>query len=330
MGLLSTSRSSATAVQRARTDNFGGRCDALSDTTLAELAVASLIEEAQLTPKPALVDARGSGAHRDLDLPLMLRSARALEPTFAALARASRGRMPSATLRAELAQLGRAGEQDMMRATDGSNAHRGAIWIVGLLVAGAAIVFDEDAPLASPALPLHAYGHAHANAHAHVHSHAARVCELAAQIACFPDRFTAPADSHGERARRRYRVGGARQEAQDGFPHVIGVGLPALRAARANGIGENDARLDALLAIMASLDDTCLLHRAGLAGLRAGQCGARAVLAAGGASTAAGRAALEVLDAELLSLNASPGGAADLLAATLFIDRLAHRAASGS
>ncbi|SEK08210.1 triphosphoribosyl-dephospho-CoA synthase [Paraburkholderia diazotrophica] len=324
MGLLSTLRSDAAAVRRARVDDFRGKYGALSDASLAELAVASLIEEAQLTPKPALVDARGSGAHRDLDLPLMLCSARALEPTFAALARASRGRMPSATLRAELAQLGRAGEQDMMRATDGSNAHRGAIWIVGLLVAGAAIVFDKDAPLASPALPLHAYAYAHA------HPHAARVCELAAQIACFPDRFAAPADSHGERARRRYRVGGARQEAQDGFPHVIGVGLPALRAARANGIREDDARLDALLAIMGSLDDTCLLHRAGLAGLRAGQRGARAVLAAGGASTAAGRAALDALDAELLSLNASPGGAADLLAATLFIDRLAHRAASGS
>jgi len=54
------------------------------------------------------------------------------------------------------------------------------------------------------------------------------------------------------------------------------------------------------------------------------------VLAAGGASTAAGRAALDALEAALLTLNASPGGAADLLAATLFIDKLAHHAASGS
>ncbi|MEM5345719.1 triphosphoribosyl-dephospho-CoA synthase [Paraburkholderia azotifigens] len=293
----------------------------LSDATLARFAVESLIEEAQLTPKPALVDARGSGAHRDLDLPLMLRSARSLEPTFAALSRAARGRLPSATLRAELAQIGRAGEQDMMRATHGSNAHRGAIWIVGLLVAGASVVFDGDTTNAAPALPAQA------------HSDAARVCKLAAQIACFPDRFAAPADSHGERVRRRFNVGGARQEAQDGFPHVIGVGLPALHAARAagaKGIGENAARLDTLLAIMASLDDTCLLHRAGLDGLRAGQRGARAVLAAGGTSTAAGRAAFDALEAALLTLNASPGGAADLLAATLFIDKLAHHAASGS
>jgi triphosphoribosyl-dephospho-CoA synthase len=278
-----------------------------SDAQLARFAVTALIEEARLTPKPALVDRRGSGAHRDLDLATMLRSAHALEPTFAALARAARHRgEPSALLRAELAQIGRAGEQDMLHATGGSNAHRGAIWIVGLLVAGASMTGD--------ATPLNA----------------SRVGTLAAQIACFPDRFAAPSDSHGERARQRYQVGGARREAQDGFPHVIDIGLPALLAARANGVGENAARIDALLSIMASLDDTCLLHRAGLPGLHAAQQGARRVLQAGGSSTPDGYTALVALEHALLSLNASPGGAADLLAATLFLDMLAHHDASGS
>lgn len=278
-----------------------------ADAQLARYAVDALIEEAQLTPKPALVDQRGSGAHRDLDLATMLRSAQALEPTFAKLARAARRRRePSALLRAELAQIGRVGEQDMLQATGGSNAHRGAIWIVGLLVAGASL--DNGAASAD----------------------APQICTLAAQIACFPDRFAAPANSHGERVRQRYQVGGARREAQDGFPHVIGLGLPALLAARAGGIDENSARLDTLLAIMALLDDTCLLHRAGLPGLHAGQHGAQRVLAAGGSSTPSGHAALAELDQQLLSLNASPGGAADLLAATLFLDMLARHDASGS
>ena len=283
---------------------------AATDAWLARLAVSALIEEVQLTPKPALVDRRGSGAHRDLDLDTMLRSAHSLEPTFAALARAACGHAPSATLRAELAQIGRAGEHAMMQATGGSNAHRGAIWIVGLLVAGAAI---HAANQVTPAV----------NA-------ASAICRLAAQIACFPDRFAAPADSHGERVRQRYQVGGARREAQDGFPHVIDIGLPALRAARAHGVPEQSARLDALLAIMASLDDTCLLHRAGLAGLHTGKDGARRALELGGSSTEPGRMALAELDRALLQLNASPGGAADLLAATLFIDMLVSQGTGGS
>jgi len=278
-----------------------------SDAQLARFAVSALIDEAELTPKPALVDRRGSGAHRDLDLALMRRSAHALEPTFAALARTARRRgEPSALLRTELAQIGRAGEQQMLRATNGSNAHRGAIWIVGLLVAGASLA-DDGAQL-----------------------DASGICRRAAQIACFADRFAAPTGSHGERARQRYQVGGARREAQDGFPHVIASGLPALLAARERGIGEDAARIDALLAIMASLDDTCLLHRAGMAGLHAGQSGARRVLQAGGSSTQEGKVALDALERELLSLNASPGGAADLLAATLFLDSLARCGAGGS
>jgi len=52
------------------------------------------------------------------------------------------------------------------------------------------------------------------------------------------------------------------------------------------------------------------------------QQGARAVLDAGGSATLAGRRRLHELDLQLLTLNASPGGAADLLAASLLLDRI--------
>jgi triphosphoribosyl-dephospho-CoA synthase len=274
---------------------------------LARFAVDALLDEAHLTPKPALVDQRGSGAHRDLDLAIMTRSAHALEPTFAALAQASRGREPSATLRTALAAIGRVGEAAMMRATGGSNAHRGAIWIVGLLVAGAAICHDAGKGW-----------------------HAQPICELGAQIACFPDYAAVRADSNGARVRARYGVGGARREAQHGFPHVLHAGLPTLQAARQRGESEDAARIDALLSIMTTLDDTCLLHRAGPGALDAARHGAREVLTQGGSASLPGRAALDRLERTLLALNASPGGAADLLAATLFIDKLVQHGTSGS
>jgi len=262
---------------------------------LAGLAVDALIAEALLTPKPALVDRRGSGAHRDLDLSRLLRSARSLHGTFLQMAALAAGREADQALRERLALIGRAGERDMLAATGGGNAHRGAIWVVGLLVAARAMGAAAADVLA--------------------------VAAQAGRIAVIPDRFAPSQDSHGARACRLYGVAGARGEACAGFPHVVDVGLPALWAARAAGVGETCARLDALMAIMASLDDTCLLHRGGLPALVAAQRGARAVLAAGGSSTAAGRHALLCLDADLLARNASPGGCADLLAACLFLDR---------
>jgi triphosphoribosyl-dephospho-CoA synthase len=278
---------------------------------LADIAVDVLEAEAMLTPKPALVDARGSGAHRDLDLPAMLKSARSLHGTFLSMATAAAGREPDQALREQLARIGRCGERGMFAATGGSNAHRGAIWVLGLLVAARAIQGE-----ASPHGDAGTQGDAGPQGEAGPRETAA----LAARIAAFPDRHAPAQDSHGARVCRRYGVKGARGEAVAGFPHVVDVGLPAMWAARAQGADETCARLDALVAIMATLDDTCLLHRGGLPALEAAQRGARDTLMAGGSSSAAGRRALLRLDAELVERNASPGGCADLLAACIFLD----------
>jgi triphosphoribosyl-dephospho-CoA synthase len=263
---------------------------------LADVAIAVLIEEARLTPKPGLVDRRGGGAHADMTLPLLQRSALALRPTFARLARCAAGRRPDRALRERLARIGRDGERAMLAATCGVNTHRGAIWALGLLVAAAAIA-GTWAP-------------------------AARICALAGAIAREPDRFAPPETRTGATVCMRYQVGGALWQAQAGFPHVMRAGLPMLWAARSRCVPENCARLDALLAVMAGLDDTCLLHRGGPAALDTAQNGAEEVATAGGTSTPAGRRALDRLDRALLSHNASPGGSADLLAAALFLDRL--------
>jgi len=73
---------------------------------------------------------------------------------------------------------------------------------------------------------------------------------------------------------------------------------------------------------MASLDDTCLLHRGGAAGLALVQREAGAILAEGGAGTARGRARIDRLDETMRRARLSPGGSGDLLAATLFLDDL--------
>ncbi|NWL77467.1 triphosphoribosyl-dephospho-CoA synthase MdcB [Pseudomonas taiwanensis] len=263
---------------------------------LADLAVDALIDEADLSPKPALVDRRGSGAHRDLHLGLMHASALSLWPCFKQMAEAAlaHGEVGQ-PLREALGRIGREGEAAMLVTTGGVNTHRGAIWALGLLVAAMALKPESR------------------DAHA--------IALRAARIALIDDRAAPHSDSHGAQVARRYGARGAREEAQLGFPAVIEQGLPQLARSRAAGAGEQNARLDALLAIMTTLADTCVLWRAGLEGLDAMQQGARAVLDAGGSASLAGRRQLRALDARLLQLNASPGGAADLLAACLFLDK---------
>jgi len=259
---------------------------------LADLAVDALIDEADLSPKPALVDRRGNGAHTDLHLGLMHASALALWPAFKEMAEAALelGEV-GVPLREAIGRIGREGEQAMLATTNGVNTHRGAIWALGLLVTAAALQPKSIA-----------------------------LC--AARLALLDDRYAPTPLSHGAQVAQRYGARGAREEAQLGFPSVLQRGLPQLHKSRANGHGEQNARLDALLAIMTELADTCVLYRAGEPGLEAMQAGAQAVLDAGGSASLSGRRRLHELDQQLIALNASPGGAADLLAATLLLDRI--------
>lgn len=267
--------------------------------SLASHATQSLIDEARLSPKPGLVDSRGSGAHQDLTLELMERSAHSLTPTFQQLAIASWQRPVDIALRQEIGRIGRDGERSMMLATNGVNTHRGAIWALGLLVSAAAI--------------QGAMGDLHATV------------SLAAQIAKLPDHASPKIFSKGLRATQRYRVPGAREEAQLGFPHVMTLALPQLWLSREQGASEQEARIDALMAIMTSLSDTCVLSRGGLSSLKAMQQGAAEVLTRGGYRMPKGRAALAMLETRMLADRVSPGGAADLLAAALFLDRVYPR-----
>lgn len=264
---------------------------------LADLAVDALIDEADLSPKPALVDRRGNGAHTDLHLGLMHASALSLWPAFKEMAEAALAfGAVGLPLREALGRIGREGEQAMLATTAGVNTHRGAIWALGLLVAATALEPRSTG--------------------------AGSVALRAARLALLEDRYAPRPLSHGAQVALRYGVRGAREEAQQGFPAVLQRGLPQLKRSRAQGHGEQNARLDALLAIMSRLADTCVLYRAGEQGLQAMQQGAQAVLDAGGSASLAGRRRLHELDLQLLTLNASPGGAADLLAASLLLDRI--------
>lgn len=260
---------------------------------LAEMAVHALQEEARLTPKPGLVDRRGCGAHTDMNLALMEKSAEALKPTFYRMALAGWMRVPDTALRRQIGAIGRQGEKEMMQATGSVNTHRGAIWSLGLLTT-AATIYQGNVDTET-------------------------LTNTAAALARIEDTACPIIFSKGRYACHRYKVPGARGEAQTGFPHAVKA-LPYLQ--KADQVGRQVAQINALMAIMAELPDTCVLSRGGMQALITMNEGAHQVLASGGFQSDVGQQAYNRLESQMMAMNVSPGGAADLLAAAIFIDRI--------
>lgn len=245
-------------------------------------AIRALHAEVSLHPKPGLVGPLDNGAHRDMDMGTFLRSTLALRHYFPAIARAGAAGAPFETLR----RLGIEAEARMLAATGGVNTHRGAIFTLGLLAAGA--------------------------------GHGGDPCMTAARL-WGPALLAAPRpDSHGEAAIRRHGAFGARSHAAAGFPLLRDVVLPALSC----GADPRRARVQALFAAMAVMDDTNLLHRGGTAGLAFVQAGARAFLDAGGVFAPDWRDRAMALHHDCIARNLSPGGSADMLAAAIFLRAL--------
>lgn len=280
-----------------------GRRDLTVHTdVIGRQAITSLYREVALASKPGLVSPRDAGSHRDMDFRTFMRSLHSLRGYFPAIAACGAG-FPGF---APLQRLGVAAEAEMLAATGGINTHRGAIFNLGLLCAAAGLLVATGSALTAEAACATVslqWGHA-------IRASAPR---------------GAAAVSHGLEVARCYGSGGARAEAADGFPAAREVGLPAYRGALAAGCDTEAAALQALFALMAAVEDTNLLWRGGTAGLAFARREAAAFLADGGVLAGNWRQRADALHRAFVARRLSPGGSADLLGVTLFLDALERR-----
>ena len=265
------------------------------------IALQAILWEVAATPKPGLVDRNNCGAHRDMCFGTFMDSTAALSGTFGACAkvglnRAGRG---CEVLLEAIRPIGLEAEQRMFAATGGVNTHKGLLFSLGILSAAAGYLFGAD-----PSTPLEL----------------GRLCRTAAVIAAgitseeLTPLHVNSADTHGEWQFIRHGITGARGEAESGFATVRRWALPVLREGMAEGRPRERVLVQTLLSLMAEVEDTNVLHRAGETGLKLVQGEARKVIALGGAYHEDGIQAIEALDHLLIQENISPGGSADLLA----------------
>ena len=275
------------------TDQDGAYCLAI-----ARLAVRSLHAELALHPKPGLVSLLDNGSHADMNAATFMHSMFALRHYFKHICRAGLDDAPFSRLK----HLGMAAEQRMLQATSGVNTHRGAIFSLGLLCAASGrLRAGRSAPSAAKlrATLLLSWSKELA---AHTHPGAA--------------------DTHGLRVAARYARGGAREEGALGLPSVFEVGLPAMQAALQAGRDMRCARIDTLFALMAHISDTNVFHRGGQDGALTVRHQAQRFLALGGTAHPDWQAAAMACHRLFVEQKLSPGGAADLLAATCLVHAL--------
>ena len=255
--------------------------------------VRALWHELVTFPKPGLVSLEDNGSHADMDATHFWRSMLVLRRYFASIAQAG-GEQAGFT---RLRTLGIDAERCMLRATGGVNTYRGAIFNLGLIAAAAGWRTVDGGGGTIGATVRHAWG------------------------AALAQHRRDPA-SHGARVARAYGAGGALTEAQAGFPSVYELALPAYRDALARTGSAPSARVQAFFALLATVDDSNLLHRGGAAGLKFAQASARAFLDDGGVHAAGWWGRAYALHKAFIARNLSPGGSADLLAACMLIHEL--------
>ncbi len=259
---------------------------------IARLAIRSLHTELRLHPKPGLVTPLDTGSHRDMTANTFMRSLFALRHYFVQIAQAGSESASFETLR----ELGIAAEHTMLRATAGVNTHRGAIFAVGML--SAAIGAAEASNVKQP---LHVDGIHHAlmrqwGPALHRHAFSIHTDKHAAIFKC-----------------------GARTEAARGFPSVFEIGLPTLKRSLALQRSWSHACIDTLFALIAQIDDTNVVHRGGEDGADEARYLAQQFIDAGATGAADWERRAKTIGQRFVALNVSPGGAADLLAATCLV-----------
>ncbi len=296
---------------------------------VGDLAADALLLELGTWPKPGLVSHVDSGSHADMNAEHFHASAEALRPFFARLFEAGAAGAEMGQLRA----IGRTAEQAMLEATGGVNTHRGAIFGLGLLCAAAGAAQQPQAVSSDcRATAAAARGDVPpGNRDGHPTTRNIPPIISPDDLGAFVrQRWGAdilagprPSRSHGVLALQRYGAGGARAEAAAGFPDVYRVGLPALRTgSRLSGGKANAARVQTCFALIAQVDDTNLLHRSGLTGLRFARQAARGFLERGGVGCDEWEQHAIKIHQDFVARRLSPGGSADLLAVTLLVSAL--------
>ena len=259
---------------------------------LGFLADRALRLELDTPLKPGLVGLDSNGAHQDMDYRVMREGIEALRPFWP--------RMASAHSAQELRELGLEAEKAMLEATGGVNTHRGAIFALGLALYARGMEMSVNEEV--------------------MQNNLSKIAQVVLRNSLDKSELHS---THGEAAVQRYGVKGARAMATEGYQALWSEWLPLYRFLSSR---PKEERMQlTLLKIMSTLDDTCVIHRAGYERAQEVKKEAEEMLRYALRQTQNKqdwKEKLKDMCGRYAREGISPGGAADMLALTIFTDSI--------
>lgn len=280
---------SATTVRECLSSfDFYGAKQLVYPTTipflLSYLAVQSIKAELDTTPKPGLVDKADNGAHSDMDYNLMLKSIYSLHPHFTKLSCLAYNE--DVINIDKIKTIGIEAEKQMLFTTNGVNTYKGALFSMGLVLYAASYLCQQRDKVQEQ--------------------------QLQKTIKLLSTKFSQPDDTHGKKVIEKHNIKGALNSAIDGYPLLFDEWLPFFIKHK----NEEHSLIKLLLFIMTNLDDTNIYYRKGEEVVAHVKQQAQEILDDFSIDR------VEKLNREFVKENISPGGAADMLSLTLFIDSI--------
>ncbi len=266
---------------------------------IKSIAKNSLMEEVEADPKFGLVTRKSSGRHENMDIDTFKKSILNLEKSIEQYLK--EGFKIDKNSFKKLRVIGINAEKRMLEATNDVNTHKGAIFILGILLPSVLNTIYNGKEFEEIKN---------------------KVQMLTVDIfEDFKNIESKEKLTYGEKVYKKYGINGIRGETHRGLP-IAFEGVEKFSNYEGN---KNDLVINILLFVMERLDDTVILHRNDINMLEYVKDVGKEINKLGGYETDIGKKLTFKYTKKFIELNISPGGSADITMSILLLLKIKER-----
>lgn len=266
--------------------------------SFSNLALKSIILEVSASPSFGLVSPSTKGSHEDMDFFTFIDSGFSLSPYFKKVIKAGYSPLSVDLIFKKIRFMGKVAEKEMFLATHNVNTHKGMIFLMGITGALGAKAKFENLPFNSISFLIK---------------------EMCRDILKdFDNIHKKNSLTHGEKLYIKHGVVGVRGIVKNGLDIIFNGSIEIFENSLNSGEHINHSMIRTLIFLMGSLEDTTILHRHDIEILNFVKLKAKDL------HLKFDNAFLDIkllteIEHEFIEKRISPGGAADLLAITMFL-----------